>query len=138
VFSAGGGFDGEEAALEIVVSGGGYDGVVGGDEVDAGVVEGEGEVGVVGDDDADRQEAVAAVVEAGVGRGFFGVAGLGGDGDVLAGVGFMQRVLLRGERRFGLARLIGVSGRGEHQCRDKREHTPAAKADFSPRDETRG
>jgi len=40
---------------------------------------------------------MGVVVEAGVRGGFFGVAGLGGDGEVVGGVGFVEGILLRGE-----------------------------------------
>jgi len=113
--AASGGFEGEHAAFEVVVGGGGDGGAVGGDEVDAGVVEVDGEVGVVGDDDADGQEAVGVVVEAGVRGGFFGVAGFDGDGEVVGCVGFVERILLRGERWSLLAGLLGGGGEG---CRD--------------------
>ncbi len=114
---SGGGFNGEEAALEVVVGGGGEDGVVGSDEVDAGVVKGEGELGVVGDDDADGEHVVAEVVEAGVGAGLFDVAGFGGDGDVFELVLVVHGVLLRGEGRDGLAGFFC----GERGSQEERE-----------------
>src|SRR5258706_2786344 len=64
VFAACGAFGGEEAALDVVVGGGGDLVVVDGDELHAGVVEGERGVAVVGDDDADGDEAVLDVREA--------------------------------------------------------------------------
>ena len=105
----------EEAALEVVVGGGVFGVVVTGDEHDAGVVEVDGLVGVVGDDDADGKEAVGEVVEACVGRGLGCVAGVGGDGDVLGGVGLVRGVLRGGERRRDLARLVGVRGGAEQE-----------------------
>jgi 3-deoxy-D-manno-octulosonic-acid transferase len=109
---AGGGLHGEEAALEIFGGGGGDGVVVGVDEDDTGVVEGEGELGVVSDDDADGEHVVVEVFEA-EGWGVFGVAGLGGDGDVLEGVGVVQGVLRGGEWRESFAGFFGVSGEGE-------------------------
>jgi len=99
-FGAGGGFDGEEAALHVVGSGGRNGGVVGGDEVDAGVVETDGLCGIIGDDDADGQQAVLEVVEASVGAGVFGVAGFGGDSDAV--MLNMHGILRGGQRWFGL------------------------------------
>jgi len=52
-FAACGAFGREEAALDVVVGGGGDFIVVDRDELDAGVVEGDGGVSVVGKDDAD-------------------------------------------------------------------------------------
>ena len=109
----------EEAALQIVVGGGVLGDVAGGDEEDAGVVERERLRGVVRDDDADGHEAVAEVVEAGVGRGVFAVAGVGGDGDVLVGMGVVAGILGSGERRPGFARLVGA--RGECERENQRE-----------------
>src|SRR5260370_36694739 len=74
---------GEEAAVDVVVQGGGGDVAVGGDELDARLFEREGGVAVVGDDDADGDEAVLDVGEAEEGAVFGVRAGLGGDGDVL-------------------------------------------------------
>jgi 3-deoxy-D-manno-octulosonic-acid transferase len=109
---AGGGLHGEEAALEIFGGGGGDGVVVGVDEDDAGVVEGDGELGVVGDDDADGEHVVVEVFEA-EGWGVFGVAGLGGDGDVLEGVGVVQGVLRGGEWLESFAGFFGWGGEGE-------------------------
>jgi hypothetical protein len=89
-------FGGEEAAVEVVESGGGELVVVGGDELHADFVKVERGVGVVGDDDADGDEGVAYVGEAEevaiVGTG----AGIDGDGDVIVGVGVEGGVLIRG------------------------------------------
>ena len=76
---------GEEAAVDVVVGGGGDFVVVGGDELDAGVVEGEGGVAVVGEDDADGDEAVLDVGEAEEVAVFGVVAGFGGYGDLSLG-----------------------------------------------------
>lgn len=83
--------------MEFFVGGGLDHGVVGRDEVDTGVVEVDGGIGVVGDNDADNKEAVMRVIKSGIGESIFGVAGLGGDGDELFFVGFVERVLLRGQ-----------------------------------------
>ncbi len=88
-----GGAGGEEAAVDVLEGGGGDDVVVGGDELDADVVEGERVVGVVGDDDADGDEAVLEVGEAEEAAVFGVEAGIGGDGDVLVGVGVEADVL---------------------------------------------
>jgi len=100
---------GEEAAVEIVVGGSGDDVVVGGDELDAGVVEGEGAVAVVGDDDANGEEAVLEVGEAEEGTVGREGAGVGGDGDVLGGVGIEGNVLGGG---LGGGRFFVVGGHG--------------------------
>ena len=76
--------------------------------MDACVVEGEGEFGVVGDDDADGEEVVAEVIEACLGEGFFGVAGLGCYGDAFMVVGVVEWIVLRRAWRDGLAGLFGV------------------------------
>jgi len=57
---------------------------------------------------------VGVVVEASVGGGFFGIAGLGGDGEVVGGVGFVEGILLRGEGWDLLAGLFGGGG-GEEE-----------------------
>lgn len=128
--SAGGGFAREEAALEFVVVGCLNDGAVGADELDAGVVERDGGVGIVRDDDADGQEAVVGVVETGVGLGFFGVAGLCGDGDFV--VCFVEGVLGGGEGRLGLAGLVGM-GRccGKQDRNGEREEETAHRFDYA-------
>ena len=51
----------------------------------------EGLVGVVGDDHPHRHEAVVVVIEARVGLRLPGVAGFGGDGDMLLGVRIVHR-----------------------------------------------
>ncbi len=103
-----GAFGGEETAVDVVVGGGGDLVVVGGDELDAGVVEGEGGVAVVGDDDADGEHAVLDVGEAEEVAVLGVVAGVGGDGDVLVGVGVEGGV------------LSGGFGRAELSCRLRR------------------
>lgn len=120
------GLEGEEAALEVVVGGSVFGVVVGGDEEDARIVEGERLRGVVGDDDANGHEAVGEVVETGVGRGLFGVAGEGGDGDVLVGVRVVRGVLCGGEWRRGLAGFVGV--RGQRGCGESEGETIEPKA----------
>jgi hypothetical protein len=102
-------FGGEEAAVDLFVGGGGDLVVVDGDELHAGVVEGEGAVAVVGDDDADGEEAVLDVFEAEEAAGPGVVAGLGGEGDVLGGVGVEDGVLGGG---FGGGRGLVVGGAG--------------------------
>src|ERR1035437_8902464 len=97
-----GALDGEEAAVDVVLGGGGDLVVVGGDELHAGVLEREGAITVVGDDDADGQQTVLDVGHAEEGALFGVVAGVGGDGDVLVGVGVVGGV-------FG----GGPGGRGE-------------------------
>lgn len=105
---------GEEAALDVVVGGGGDDVVVGGDELDAGLVERDGGVAVVGEDDADGDEAVLHVGKAeevavpGI------VAGVRGDGELLFGVGIEGGVLVRGFSRGSL--LVGSEGRSREQA----------------------
>ena len=86
----------EEAAVDVVFGGGGNLVVVGRDELDACVFEREGAVAVVGDDDADGQEAVLNIGQAEEGALFGVVARLGGDGDVLVGVGVVGGVFCRG------------------------------------------
>ncbi len=98
---------GEEAALDVVIGGGGNLVVVDGDELDAGVVQRERGVAVVGEDDADGDEAVLDVGEAkevavpGV------VAGFGGDGDLLFGVSVEGGVLVGGLYGRGLSGFVG-------------------------------
>jgi len=93
---AGGAFEAEEAALEVVVIGGGDLVVVGGEELNAGIVKRESGIAVVGEDDADGQKAVLDVGKAKE-VAVFGVgAGVGGDGDLLAGVGVRGEVLACG------------------------------------------
>ena len=72
---------GEEAAVDLVLGGGGEGVVRGGDELEACVVELKGAVAVVGDDDADGQQAVLDVRQAEEGALFGVVAGVGGDGE---------------------------------------------------------
>ena len=100
---------GEEAAVDVVVGGGGDLVVVGGDELDAGVVEGEGGVAVVGEDDADGDEAVLDVGQAEEVAVLGVVAGVGGDGDVLVGMGVEGGVLVGG---FGGGRFFSCRRRG--------------------------
>ena len=105
---------GEEAALDVVEGGGGDDVVVGGDELDAGVVEGEGGVAVVGEDDTDWDEAVLDVGEAEEGAVAGIVAGVSGDGEVFVGVGVEGWVLVR---RFGGGSLfVGGEGWGREEA----------------------
>ena len=68
---------------------------------------------VVRDDDADGHEAVREVVKTRVRRGVLGVAGIGGDGDLLVRV--VRGVLGGGERRRDLAGLVGVGGKRERE-----------------------
>ena len=102
---------GEEAAVDVVVGGGGDPVVVGGDELDAGVVEGERGVAVVGEDDADGDEAVLDVGQAEEVAVFGVVAGFGGDGDLLVGVGVEGGVLVGGFGGRGLSGFVGGEGR---------------------------
>jgi len=110
-----GAFEGEENAVEVLVGSGGEDVVVGGDELDAGVVEGEGAVTVVGDDDADGEEAVLDIGEAeevavaGLG------AGIGGDGDVLVLVGVEGEILRGGLGGWGGLFLLGEGVGGDEE-----------------------
>lgn len=99
---------GEETALDIVEGSGGDDVVVGGDELDAGVVERESGVAVVGEDDADGDEAVLDVGQAEEVAVFGIVAWVGGDGKVLVRVGVEGGVLGCG---FGWGRFL-VCGEG--------------------------
>jgi len=116
-----GALEGEEDAVEVLVGGGGEDVVVGGDELDAGVVEGEGAVGVVGDDDADGEEAVLDVGEAEEAAvGGLG-AGIGGDGDVFFLVGVEGEVLGGGQGGWGGFFLFGVGVGGEEGAGEKGE-----------------
>jgi 3-deoxy-D-manno-octulosonic-acid transferase len=109
------GFQREENALHVVDRRRGENGVVGRDEVDAGIVEVDGEVGIIGDDDADGHQAVIEVVEPRVRAILFRVAGDGGDGDVLLVVRILHLVLVRGQRRLGLARLVGKRSNAEEE-----------------------
>lgn len=93
-------FHGEEAAVEVVVCGGGDDVVVGGDELEAGVVEGESAVAIVGNDDADGDEAMLDVWQAEETTVFRVVARFSGDGDMLRWVGVECIVLRRWPRRW--------------------------------------
>ena len=108
------GFGGEEAALDVVVGGGGDRVVVGGDELDAGVVEGESGVAVVGDDDADGEEAVPEIGQAEEVAVFRAVAGVGGYGDVLVGVGIEGKILAGGFD--GWSFFVGRVGWGGEQA----------------------
>ena len=105
-----GALGGEEAALDVVVGGGGDLVVVDGDELDAGVVERERGVAVVGEDDADGDEAVLDVGQAEEVAVLLVVAGFGGDGDLLVGVGVEGGVLVGGLCRRGLSGLVGGVG----------------------------
>jgi 3-deoxy-D-manno-octulosonic-acid transferase len=116
----------EEAAVEIVVAGGGFLASVGGEELDADVVERERLVAVVGDDDADGQEAVRDVGQAEKLTVLFLLAGVGCDGDVLVGVGLVEGVLGGGlDRRRG-ARLVGGDGGRGQQEQDRHEFAERA------------
>jgi hypothetical protein len=81
---------------------------------------------------ADGQLTVGEVVEAGVGAQLFGVAGFGGDGDMLGGVVVVHGVGLGGLRRRGVARLVGeidgCEGDGEEGGEEERDR--AAHADW--------
>ena len=87
-------FGGEEAALDVVVGGGGNDIVVDGDELDAGFVERERGVAIVGEDDADGDKAVLDVGETKEVAVFGVVARVGGDGEVLVGMGVVRDILV--------------------------------------------
>ena len=104
---------GEEAAVDLVLGGGGKGVVGGGDELEAGVVELEGAVAVVGDDDANGQEAVLDVGQAEEAALFGVVARVGGDGDALAGVGVVGGVLGGGLGRRCGAVAGGAGGEAE-------------------------
>ncbi len=129
---AGGGFAGEEAAVEVFVGGGALLVAFGGEELDAAVVEDEGLVAVVGDDDADGEEAVGDVGEAEEGAGVIVEAGVGGEGDVLVGVGVVDGVLgggLDGGRGAGLVGRVRAEakreeGGGERDGFAVRRHAP--------------
>ncbi len=110
-----GAFGGEEAALNVVVGGGGDLVVVDGDELDAGVVEGDGGVAIVGEDDADGKHAVLDVGETEEVAVFGVVAGVGGDGEVLVGMGVEGGVL---GGRFGRRRFF--VGGVEVGCKERR------------------
>ena len=69
-----------------------------------------GAVAVVGDDDADGQEAVLDVGQAEEGAVSGVVAGLGGDGDVLAGMGVVGGVLGGGLGREACGSVAGGAG----------------------------
>ncbi len=87
-----GAVEGEEAAVDVVLGGGGDLVAGGGDELEACFVELEGAVSIVGEDDADGEEAVLDVGETEEGAEFGVVAGIGGDGEVLVGVGVVRGV----------------------------------------------
>jgi hypothetical protein len=70
----------EEAAVDLVLGGGGEGVASGGDELEAGVVELQGAVAVVGEDGADGEETVLDVRQAEEGAELGVVAGIGGDG----------------------------------------------------------
>ena len=113
---------GEDAAVDVVFGGGGDLVVVGGDELHAGVFEREGAVGVVGDDDADGQQAVLDVRQAEEAALLGVVAGIGGDGDVLVGVGVVGGVLgggLGGWRGF-VSAAWAAGGRRQSRSRGRR------------------
>ncbi len=101
----------EEAAVDLLIGGGRDLIVIGGDELEAGVVERERSVAVVGNGDADRNEAVLDVFEAKEAAVLRFVAGFGGDGDVFGRVGLKGGILGRGfdGRRFA----IGCGGRAQ-------------------------
>jgi hypothetical protein len=113
-----GAVNGEDAAVDLVFGGGGDLVVVGGDELDAGVFEGDGAVGVVGKDDADGKEAVGEVGETEEGALARGVAGVGGYGDMLVGVGIGGGVLGCGPGGWG-GLGGGVGGEGEAEEGDE-------------------
>ena len=103
----------EDAAVEFFFGGGGNLVVVGGDELHARVFEREGAVAVVGEDDADGHQAVREVGQAEEGAELGVVAGLGGDGDVLVGMGVVGGILSGGLGRWG-----GLVGSG---CEDRED-----------------
>ena len=70
----------------------------------------------LGDDDADGEQTVGEVVEAGVGAGLFGVAGLGGDGDAVDG---LVHVVGFGGLRRGWA--CAPFRRGKRKLKEERE-----------------
>src|ERR1035441_6883261 len=103
---------GEDAAVDVVFGGGWDLLLVGGDELHAGVVEREGAVAVIGDDDADGQQAVVDVGQAEEGAKLGVVAGIGGDGDVLVGVGVERGVGVGGLGRRSRLVIGGADDRG--------------------------
>jgi len=107
-----GAVQGEEAAVDLVLGGGGKGLVGGGDELDACIVELECAVAVVGDDDADGQEAVLDVWQTEEGALVGVVAGVGGDGDTLVGVGVVGGVAGGGLGWRGGALTGGAHGKG--------------------------
>ena len=107
-----GAVQGEEAAVDLVLGGGGEGLVGGGDELDACIVELKGAVAVVGDDDADGQEAVLDVWQTEEGALVGVVAGVGGDGDTLVGVGVVGGVVGGGLGWRGGALTGGAGGEG--------------------------
>ncbi len=117
VFAASGAFGGEEAALDVVVGGGGNLVIVDGDELHAGVFERERGVAVVGEDDANWDEAVLDVREAKEVAVFGVVAGLGGDADLLFGVGIECGILVRGlcGRRSSGFVFVHAGGKGSYR-----------------------
>ena len=114
-----GAVQGEEAAVDLVLGGGGEVVVGGGDELDAGVVEREGAVAVVGEDDADGQQAVLDVGQAEEAAQLGVVAGVGGDGDVLVGMGVVGGVLGGGLGRRSGPVVGGAGGQAEEGGYDR-------------------
>ena len=108
-----GAVQGEEAAVDLVLGGGGELFVGGGDELDAGVVKLQGAVAVVGDDDADGQQPVLDVGQAEEAALFGVVAGVSRDGEMLAGVGVVGGVLGGGLGGRSGAVAGGASGEAE-------------------------
>ena len=101
----------EEAAVEVVVGGGGLFSAIARQKLDADVVEFEGLVAVVGDDDADGQEAVRGIWQAEEFAVVDLVAGVGGDGDFFGGVRLADGVLGGGLYGGCGARFVGGDGR---------------------------
>ena len=101
---------GEETAVEVVEGGGGDLVVIGGDELDAGVVERELSVAVVGEDDADSDEAVGDIGKAEEVALFDVVAWLGRDRDMLVGMRVEGGVLIGWLYERSLAGLVEGEG----------------------------
>ena len=116
-------FGGEEAALNVVVGGGGDFVVVDGDELDAAVLERERGVAVVGEDDADGKEAMLDVREAEEVAVLGVVAGFSRHGDEFFRVGIECGVLVGGFWGRGLSGFVRRkrSNREEARCSNYQE-----------------
>lgn len=122
-----GALQGEEAAVDLVLGGGGEGVARGGDELEAGVVELQGAVAVVGEDDADGQETVLDVGQTEEGAELGVVAGVGGDGEVLPGVSVVGGVGGGGVGRRRGAVVGGAGGEAEEGCGYDGEQRSGAK-----------